>query len=55
MKEIKIEEAMNGWKVDVKGFSKVNGPYVFTATEILRMITFLGDHINGRKVTVVEK
>ncbi len=55
MKKIEIKEAMNGWKLEVAGFNKVNGPYVFKSTDILLMLEFVGENINGRKVDVIEK
>ncbi len=55
MKTIKIEETKNGFTVDVTGYIKVGGRYVFRATDILPMLEFIGEHINGRKVEVTEK
>ncbi len=55
MKTIKIEETKNGYTVDVSGYIKVGGRYVFKATEQLAMIEFIGELLNGRKITAVER
>ncbi len=55
MKTIEIEETKNGYTVDVSGFIKSGGRYVFKATEHLAMLEFVGELINSRKVVVTEK
>ncbi len=50
MKEFKIKEANNGFQVYVD-----HCPYVFKSTEILVMLEFIGNIINGRKVEVKER
>ncbi len=55
MKTIKIKETKNGELVDVSGFIKAEGQYVFKATELLTMLEFVGELLVGRKVEVREK
>ena len=54
-KSIEIEETKNGYTVDVSGYIKVGGRYVYKSTEQLSLIEFIGELINGRKVSVTEK
>jgi hypothetical protein len=55
MKKIVIEEKKNGWSVKAEGFIRINGEYVFKATEILGMLEFVGEHINERKIKIEER
>lgn len=55
MKTIKIEETKNGYTVDVSGYIKVGGRYVFKSTEQITLLEFIGELINGRKIGVIEK
>jgi hypothetical protein len=55
MKKIEIKETKNGQLVQVSGFIKAEGQYVFKATELLQMLEFVGELVVGRKVEVREK
>lgn len=55
MKKIDIEETKNGYTVDVSGFIKSGGRYVFKSTDYLTMVEFVGELVTGRKVSVIEK
>lgn len=50
MKHVIIKETNNGFLVNVH-----TTQYVFKSTEILGMLEFIGNIINGRKVEVKEK
>lgn len=52
MKRILIEETKNGYIVRVQGFMKVDGPYVYKATEYIEMLEFIGEQIYGGKMKV---
>ena len=52
MKKIEIVEQKNGYLVTVHGCIRVDGPYVYKATELLQMLAFIGDLIIDAKVTV---
>ncbi len=54
-KGIEIIETKNGYTVDVSGYIKVGGRYVFKSTEQLAMIEFIGELVNGRKIAVTER
>ncbi len=55
MKKIELAETKNGYTVDVSGYIKVGGRYVFKATEQIAMLEFIGELVNGRKVAVTER
>ncbi len=55
MKSIKIKETKNGQLIEIGGFIKAEGQYVFKATELLQMLEFVGELLVGRKVEVREK
>lgn len=55
MKTISIKETKNGQLLQVSGFIKAEGQYVFKATEVMAMLEFIGELVVGRKVEVKEK
>ncbi len=55
MKKIEIKETNNGQIVQVSGYIKSQGQYVFKSTELLTMLEFIGELVVGRKVEVREK
>jgi len=55
MKTITIKETNNGQIIDVEGFIKAKGQYVYKATELLHMLEVIGELIIGRKIEVKEK
>lgn len=51
-KRILIEEMKNGYIVNIEGFMKVSGKYVYKSTEYLEMLEFIGEQIYGARVKV---
>ena len=54
-KRIVIEEKKNGWIVRMEGFTKVDGEYVYKATETTDALELVGEHVHGTKVCVRQK
>ncbi len=55
MKTITLAEKKNGYSVEIQGFIRKNGEYVYKATELVKLMEDVGELLLDSKIAVTLK